>query len=93
MLQANGRVVISTRDFFCDASRCYALKQDSLLYDHHHHLNSMDSKLFVEFLAKGSDYFWATVPSTVHYWTAPLRRIEDLKIYKYKLLTIKISTN
>ena len=33
------------------------LKQDSLLYDDHHHLNSMGSKLFVEFLAKGTDYF------------------------------------
>ena len=49
--------VILTRDFFCDATHCYALKQDSLLYADHHHLNSVGSKLFVEFLAKRSDYF------------------------------------
>ena len=49
--------VILTRDFFCDATHCYALKQDSLLYADHHHLNSVGSKLLVEFLAKRSDYF------------------------------------
>ena len=49
--------VILTRDFFCDATHCHALKQDSLLYADHHHLNSVGSKLFVEFLAKRSDYF------------------------------------
>ena len=49
--------VILTRDFFCDADDCYALRQDSLLYADHHHLNSVGSDLFVEFLAKRSHYF------------------------------------
>ena len=49
--------VILTRDFFCDETDCYALRQDSLLYADHHHLNSVGSELFVEFLAKRSEYF------------------------------------
>ena len=49
--------VILTRDFFCDESDCHALRQDSLLYADHHHLNSVGSELFVEFLAKRSEYF------------------------------------
>ena len=49
--------VILIRDFFCDADYCYALRQDSLLYADHHHLNSVGSELFVEFLAKSSEYF------------------------------------
>ena len=49
--------VILTRDFFCDADDCYAVRQDSLLYADHHHLNSVGSDLFVEFLAKRSEYF------------------------------------
>ena len=49
--------VILTRDFFCDEADCHALRQDSLLYADHHHLNSVGSELFVEFLAKRSEYF------------------------------------